>query len=76
MEEYNSLEAIRAKKTELNKEIEASEQEISALWNATFRAKKYDPNSKTQRFMAFASTASGIIDGALFGYKLYRKLHR
>lgn len=76
MQEYNSLDTIRAKKNELNDEIKACEKEISSLWNATFHAKKIDSTSKTQRLLSFASTASGIIDGALFGWKLYKKLHK
>lgn len=76
MQEYSSLDTIMARKAELSKEIKACEKDISTLWNATFHAKKIDSSSKTQRFLSFATTASGIIDGALFGWKLYKKLHK
>lgn len=76
MQVYNSLEAIKTRKTELHNEINASEKNLSALWNATFHAKKIDSTSTTQKLLAYASTASGIIDGVLFGWKLYRKFHK
>jgi hypothetical protein len=71
---YQSLLAIRARKAQLNKDIQRSEQEIKSTWNALFHPKKNPtPNTPTQRFLSLASSSVGLIDGALLGWKLYKK---
>ena len=71
---YQSLLAIRARKMQLNKEIHRSEQEIKTTWNTLFHPKKDPtPNTPTQRFLSLASSSVGLIDGALLGWKLYKK---
>ena len=71
---YQSLLAIRARKMQLNKDIQHSEQEIKATWNSIFHPKKAPtPKTPTQRFVALASSSMGLIDGALLGWKLYKK---
>ena len=71
---YQSLLAIRARKMQLNKEIQRSEQEIKTTWNTLFHPKKDPvPNTPTQRFLSLASSSVGLIDGALLGWKLYKK---
>jgi hypothetical protein len=52
---YQSLLAIRARKMQLNKEIQRSEQEIKTTWNTLFHPKKDPtPNTPTQRFLSLA----------------------
>ena len=71
---YQSLLAIRARKTQLNKDIQRSEQEIKATWNSIFHPKKLPtPKTPAQRLVALASSSMGLIDGALLGWKLYKK---
>ena len=71
---YQSLLAIRARKTQLNKDIQRSEQEIKATWNSIFHPKKLPtPKTPAQRLVALASSSVGLIDGALLGWKLYKK---
>ena len=71
---YQSLLAIHARKMQLNKEIQRSEQEIKTTWNTLFHPKKDPtPNTPTQRFLSLASSSVGLIDGALLGWKLYKK---
>ena len=71
---YQSLLAIRARKMQLNKEIQRSEQKIKTTWDSIFHPKKDPiPNTPTQRFLSLASSSVGLIDGALLGWKLYKK---
>lgn len=71
---YQSLLAIRARKMQLNKEIQRSEQEIKTTWDSIFHPKKDPvPNTPTQRFLSLASSSVGLIDGALLGWKLYKR---
>ncbi|MDO4959791.1 MAG: hypothetical protein Q4E68_11145 [Prevotellaceae bacterium] len=73
-QKYQSLLTIRARKLELNKEIQRSEHEIKTTWNALFHPKKQaTPKTPTQRILAMASSSMGLIDGALLGWKLYKK---
>ena len=71
---HQSLLAIRARKAQLNKDIQRSEQEIKATWNSIFHPKKLPtPKTPAQRLVALASSSVGLIDGALLGWKLYKK---
>ena len=58
---YQSLLAIRARKAQLNKDIQRSEQEIKATWNSIFHPKKAPtPKTPTQRLVALASRNNQI----------------
>ena len=71
---HQSLLAIRARKAQLSKDIQHSEQEIKATWNSIFHPKKLPtPKTPAQRLVALASSSVGLIDGALLGWKLYKK---
>ena len=74
---FSSLLAIRAKKTELRKQISEQEKEIKVLWNGLFHQEKSRmPQTPTQHFMSMASTGMSLIDGAIFGWKLYKKFRK
>lgn len=75
-QEYDSLLAIKAKKAELRAEIDESGKEVAKIWNSIFHAKPANPLSPTQKFLSFATTSSGIIDGAILGWKLYKKFRK
>lgn len=75
-QEYDSLLSIRQRKKELQKEIDASRQEVTTLWNSIFHSKPSKPASRTQRFLDFAATSTSVIDGAILGWKLYRKFRK
>ena len=71
---YQSLLAIHARKMQLNKEIQRSEQKIETTWDSIFHPKADPvPNTPAQRFLSLASSSVGLIDGALLGWKLYKK---
>lgn len=74
--QYNSLSELSAYKEELNKQIEADEQQIKRLWNSLFKQPKPGRQTTAQRINSMLSIGGGIIDGALLGWKLYRKFKR
>lgn len=73
---YTSLLAIRARKAELQKDIDKRGDAIRVKWNNIFHTKEVPSYSPTKRFLSIASSSAGIIDGALFGWKIYRKFKR
>lgn len=74
---YQSLLAIRARKLQLKKEIEGSEKVLKGHWDTIFHQKKSTmPKTPTQKFMSIAGNSMGVIDGAILGWKLYRKLKK
>lgn len=76
-QQFSSLLAIRAKKTELRKQISEQEKEIKVLWNGLFHQEKSRmPQTPTQRLMSMASTSMSLIDGAIFGWKLYKRFRK
>lgn len=72
---YQTIADIQAEKKLLKQNILAKEQEMSVLWNEIFH-KKEEPAimTPTQRLLSFANKGAGIFDGALFSWKLYKKL--
>lgn len=74
---FSSLLAIRAKKAELRKQISDQEKEIKGLWTGLFHQEKSRmPQTPTQRLMSMASTSMSLIDGAIFGWKLYKRFRK
>ncbi len=74
---YNSLTDMRRRRRKLRNEIAASEKVISHLWKNIFHGnKRRGPLSSSQRFSRAVSTGASILDGAILGWKLYRKFKR
>lgn len=73
---YRDIIEIEAKKEELRKNIALKEEEISKCWDTLFNPPQESKlETPTQRMMHYAHTAAGIFDGAMLGWKLYRKLN-
>lgn len=76
-QQYNSLLAIEVKRKQLQKQIEESEKDIHDKWRTLFyESKKSTPATPTERIMKIATNSMGLIDGAILGWKLYRKFKR
>lgn len=72
-QEINDLEA---RKEQLRKEIAAKENYIAKLWDETFHPVEENTiKTPTQRILSYANTAAGVFDGAMLGWKLYRRLN-
>lgn len=73
--DIDSLEILDIYKQQLQTELDTSEERIATIWGAMFRQPTAEElNSPTKRIMATISSASALIDGALLGWKLYRRL--
>jgi len=71
----NSLSELRLYKESLSKEIHENELMISSLWNDLFhKPAETEYHTPVQRFTNIMSMGSGVIDGLILGWKLYRKL--
>lgn len=76
--QYSSLNEIRLRKELLQKDIEADDAKIKALWHSLFMrpdalSKKATPSKRMQSLF---SIGAGAFDGALLAWKLYRKFKR
>ena len=73
----NSLEELQARKDLLNAEIAKDDEQIKALWNSLFhKPEMMTSSSPAKRIASIVNTSAGIIDGAILGWKLYRKFKR
>lgn len=70
---YNSLLAIDVRRKELQKQLDECEMNIKEQWTKLTAREESAPKSKTQRLIEFATNSVGLIDGAILGYKLYRR---
>ena len=72
---FHSLDDIAARREVLLKGMNKDQKEIGLLWNAMFK-----PEKKTRQkgfpLSSVLSSSVGIIDGALFAWKIYRKFKR
>lgn len=70
---FSSLDDIRAYKEELLEQIRQDRDVISTKWNDLFHREEPTPQSKAQKIMKMLSMGTGVLDGAMLGWKLYRK---
>ena len=68
-----SLTDIRNYKMELRKQIDKKEEAIVSLWHDLFHKEETEPKTNTQRIAKMISLGAGAFDGAMLGWKLYRK---
>lgn len=67
---------IEARKEKLRKDIALKEEQIAKLWDETFHPVEDNTiKTPTQRILSYANTAAGVFDGAMLGWKLYRRLN-
>ncbi|MGP1591030.1 MAG: hypothetical protein ACTTHI_04465 [Prevotella sp.] len=74
--QYNSLNDLEVYKDTLQKQLEADEKEMKRLWNGLFKPEKSGPKTPTQRIQSAISLGTGIVDGLILGWKLYRKFKK
>ena len=72
---FHSLDDIAARREELLKGMNKDQKEIGLLWNAMFKPEK-KTRQKGFTLSSVLSSSVGIIDGALFALKIYRKFKR
>jgi len=74
---YTTLSEIRLRKKMLLKDIKADDKHIKTLWGTLFHKKKSTAvRTPVERMTGLLNNGSGIIDGLLLGWKLYRKFKR
>ncbi len=72
--DYSSLSDIMRRKAQLKDSLTANERRIGSLWKTLFRQDKSKANqSPSMRLANVISTSAGLLDGALLGWKLYRR---
>lgn len=69
----NTLNDIRDYKDELRQRIDADKKNIEDLWHDLFHREETPAKTKMQKLAKMINLSSGMIDGALLGWKLYRK---
>ncbi len=71
---YSSLDDIQRRKSALKGDLTANERRIGKLWNELFRPeRKKTIQTPSMKLANIFSTGAGLLDGALLGWKLYRK---
>ena len=71
---FSSLEEIEAYKQEVRQEVHNDEQHIAQLWKELFyKEESRMPKTPLQKVMGMVNMGSGVIDGLILGWKLYRK---
>ncbi len=72
--DYSSLSDIMRRKAQLKGSLTANERRIGSLWKTLFQQDKSKANqSPSMRLANVISTSAGLLDGALLGWKLYRR---
>lgn len=69
---YKSLRDISLRKEELLGEIRKDQKEMGGLWGEMFRPERKG-KKKGFSLQGVMNTGIGVLDGALFAWKIYRK---
>jgi hypothetical protein len=73
-ETYSTLHEIRLRKETILSEIRMNNQQINILWKDMFR--KPEPKKKALSLSSIMTMGTGMADGFLLIWKLYRKYKR
>jgi hypothetical protein len=68
---YKSLDDIRARKAELNAQLQDSNTLMKTQWNTLFHKPK--SNAPSKRVTTFMTTGATLFDGILLAWKLYNR---
>lgn len=72
---YKSLNEIRTRKETLHEDIRKADEQIRTLWNNLFHQPEISDTRPSKRIMGLLNAGTGIIDGLILGWKLYRKFN-
>ena len=72
---YKSLDDISLRKAKLLDDIRKDRKKMGAMWNEMLRHGQKS-RKKGMSLQSIMSTGMGVLDGALFAWKLYRKFKR
>lgn len=71
---FCTLEEIESYKDEVRQSIQDDEKRIGTLWSDLFHNEdSHTPKTPVQRMINMVNIGSGVIDGLILGWKLYRK---
>lgn len=73
-QKYNSINEIRERKEAVLAEMRKDNNEIGKRWRSLFQ--KSQQKKKGLTVASVISTGTGLIDGFLFVWKIYRKLKK
>lgn len=71
---FDTIDAIHQRKEKLSQEIRENIISIDKNWKSMFNNE--EPKSKGSRWINIINTSTGILDGVLLGWKLYRKFSK
>ena len=76
--EYKSLDDIRRRTETLRNEIQEDDKKIKNLWEEMSRPSDLFSKSASpsKRITGLMSTGAALFDGAMLGWKLYRKFRK
>ena len=76
--EYKSLDDIRRRKETLRQELLEDDKKIKNLWDEMSRPSDLFSKSASpsKRITGLINTSAALFDGAILGWKLYRKFRK
>lgn len=73
---FCSIAEIEEYKSRVKEDIQDDEAKIASLWNSLFHKEESTmPKTPVQKIISLANLGTGILDGVILGWKLYRKFH-
>ena len=73
---FCTIAEIEEYKSRIKEDIQDDEAKIASLWNSLFHKEEPTmPKTPVQKIINLANLGTGILDGVILGWKLYRKFH-
>jgi len=74
--QISTIAELKAQEDLVRAQLKAEGKEIRRQWDHLFKARQRGPKTPSERFLGLFSKGTSVIDGAILGWKLYKKFRR
>jgi len=74
--QISTIAELKAQEELVRAELRTEQKELRRQWDSLFRRGRKGPKTPTERALGFFSKGSSLLDGAILGWKLYKKFKR
>lgn len=74
--QISTISELKAQQEVVRAQLRTEEKELRRQWDSLFQKGKKMPKTPTERALGFFTKGSTLVDGAILGWKLYKKFKR
>lgn len=74
--QISTIAELKAQQKLVRAQLNGEQKELQRQWDSLFRRGSKSPKTPTERVLGFVTKGSTLLDGAILGWKLYKKFKR